>query len=258
MSGIDKMLKYSKGESRSLAGYRRRMERSPVHGWVSKRAKVACNPEGGRNKERRDTQMIIYMATCSKNSKSYIGVTKRPLTIRIRAHMRCVKDGVKTHFYNAIRKHGIDSFVWDVIDKVSPAQAFEREKYYISKFDTLKNGYNSTVGGEGDLAPTRETRAKRSIAMTGRTSPMKGRRQSDSAKALIGKNNARKRAKNRLQDQSHHFASYEMVSPYGATVAIESVRGFLAESGLSKTQFYRLARGERETLSGWKIVRRLS
>jgi hypothetical protein len=40
MSGIDKMLKYLKGESRSLAGYRRRMERSPVHGWVSKRAKM--------------------------------------------------------------------------------------------------------------------------------------------------------------------------------------------------------------------------
>jgi group I intron endonuclease len=92
--------------------------------------------------------MIVYKATCTCNGKAYIGITKNSLNIRIKQH----KSKSKTHitkFYSAIRKHGIESFDWKVLANVSTyQQVFVLERLYILIFDSKKNGYNMTDGGE--------------------------------------------------------------------------------------------------------------
>jgi CRISPR/Cas system CMR subunit Cmr4 (Cas7 group RAMP superfamily) len=50
----------------------------------------------------------IYIVINLKNSKKYVGQTTRTIKYRIYEHIRCSEIGIKTKFYNAIRKYGFD------------------------------------------------------------------------------------------------------------------------------------------------------
>ena len=52
-------------------------------------------------------------------------------------------------FANGIRKWGWNSFEGRVLEEVYEEDLNELEKFYIEYFDSYKNGYNSTLGGEG-------------------------------------------------------------------------------------------------------------
>ena len=54
-----------------------------------------------------------------------------------------------TKFANSIRKWGWDAFEGRVLEEVYEEDLDELEKFYIEQFDSYKNGYNSTLGGEG-------------------------------------------------------------------------------------------------------------
>ena len=49
--------------------------------------------------------------------------------------------------YRAMRKHGKDIFHIEQIEECDNEKLNEREKYWISYYDSYKNGYNSTPGG---------------------------------------------------------------------------------------------------------------
>jgi group I intron endonuclease len=93
--------------------------------------------------------MIIYKATSTTTGKSYIGQTRHNLDKRIYGH---TKSSVRynTHFYNAIRKYGIDDFQWEILCECDTKEELdEMEYHYIMQYDTYHNGYNSTWGGDG-------------------------------------------------------------------------------------------------------------
>ena len=118
--------------------------------------------------------MLIYKAT-SPSGKSYIGLTTLSLNERRDTHIRNVNNGDVTHFYTAIKKYGIDNFIWCVIeDNVTDFEILkEREKFNILKYDTFTpNGYNMTLGGDGSYGrlPTKEQREKQRISMKGKNS----------------------------------------------------------------------------------------
>ena len=97
---------------------------------------------------------IIYMAKNKTNGKMYIGKTIRSLKYRMIEHKYvCYTKGLNTHFYNAIRKWGIDGFDWNILwsEFCSSKKLDEMEITYIKLFNsTNKNiGYNTTVGGDG-------------------------------------------------------------------------------------------------------------
>ena len=52
-------------------------------------------------------------------------------------------------FTNSIRKWGWNSFEGRVLEEVHEEDLNELEKFYIEYFDSFKNGYNTTLGGEG-------------------------------------------------------------------------------------------------------------
>lgn len=96
--------------------------------------------------------MIIYKVTNKVNGKCYIGQTIRTLEQRKWQHIDCAKNGVKTHFYNAIRKYGEDNFIFEVIDEASTLEELnELERYYIKKYDCINNGYNMVDGGDNNV-----------------------------------------------------------------------------------------------------------
>ena len=86
----------------------------------------------------------IYKITNTKNNKSYIGITTRNLKKRWEQHK--VAD---TYIGRAIRKSGEENFLFEELDKATSLnELVELEKGYIKLFDSLKNGYNQSIGGD--------------------------------------------------------------------------------------------------------------
>lgn len=113
-----------------------------------------------RNISRREKLMnsgIIYAVICLLNNKVYIGKTIQDFEKRKQCHLRKMSEKKQngdftysTKFYNALRKYGIDNFKWEVIESgVGEDILNEREIFYIEKYNSYNDGYNSTIGGDG-------------------------------------------------------------------------------------------------------------
>lgn len=139
---------------------------------------------------------IIYRATCTKNNKKYYGKTTNSLENRKRQHLNAAINNVQSHFYHAIRKHGYDCFLWEIIEECDELVLDEREKYWIAFDKTLsrKFGYNMTEGGTGGK-PSAEVRKKISKTLTGRPSARKGIPCSNETKQRISKSKTGKKMK---------------------------------------------------------------
>ena len=84
------------------------------------------------------------------NNKAYIGISKNPKK-RWRSG-----EGYKGQpkFYYAIQKYGWNNFKHIILLKdLSLEEAWEKEKKYIKKYDTINDGYNVHEGGEIKLTP---------------------------------------------------------------------------------------------------------
>ena len=93
---------------------------------------------------------LIYKITNTKNNKVYIGKTDLDFETRWNQHQSDWIKGKKKVLYEAFSKYGILSFEKEIIeDNLTPKEACEREKYWIQYYDSYKNGYNMTNGGEG-------------------------------------------------------------------------------------------------------------
>ena len=95
----------------------------------------------------------IYKHTNKLNGKHYVGVTKYTIEKRWAEHKNTAKHKIRkgSKFQYALRKYGTSDEVWEhtVIVKDVPEefkQAFE--KYWINYYDSFKNGYNATIGGD--------------------------------------------------------------------------------------------------------------
>lgn len=96
--------------------------------------------------------LIIYKATNKVNGKVYIGQTRRSLEERVAGHIKRAESGYKTHFYNAIRKYGVDAFDWEIICTADNKETLnELETYYITKYDSINSGYNMVDGGNNNV-----------------------------------------------------------------------------------------------------------
>ena len=99
----------------------------------------------------------IYKVTNKVNGKCYIGksidINDRWIRHRSRAFQEN-DNSYNSYFYRAIRKYGLENFIFEVLEECDPSQLDEKEKYYISIYDSYfknNNGYNMTLGGDGIL-----------------------------------------------------------------------------------------------------------
>ena len=93
--------------------------------------------------------MEIYKIKNDYNNQVYRGKTVTTMQKRKNQHLCQLDDNTAIH--NAIKKHGIEHFTWEVVESgiQTKEELVEREKYWISYFDSYYNGYNMTQGGEG-------------------------------------------------------------------------------------------------------------
>lgn len=92
---------------------------------------------------------IIYRHTI--NNKDYIGYSSQTLEERLEEHIKnSLVDKSDRHFHRAIRKYGAENITSMILDVASTKnEAVFKERQYIVEFDTFKNGYNMTLGGDG-------------------------------------------------------------------------------------------------------------
>jgi len=135
---------------------------------------------------------IVYKITNTINNKPYIGWTSKTLSERFGQHLKNAKKHAGNQkFYNAIKKHGDD--VWKaeiLIENISNHEAKQKEMEYIKKYNSYMNGYNSTLGGDGNngLIMSEESNLKRSVALKGipkNYDRMHGKTHSDETKTKI-------------------------------------------------------------------------
>ncbi len=118
----------------------------------------------------------IYKATNNITTKSYIGFTTTCLNTRKIQHKhKALVKQIDTKFYKSIRKHGWDNFTWDILyaswDKDHCLKSME--PYFISKYDSLVNGYNTVEGGTVGAV------------LIGEMNGMFGKRHSEATKQII-------------------------------------------------------------------------
>lgn len=93
---------------------------------------------------------IIYIITNKINNKVYIGQTIQPLKDRWYRHcqQKSLSDSeLNMSIKRAILKYGKQNFNIEVLEECDKSILNDREIFYIKKYDSYKNGYNSTIGG---------------------------------------------------------------------------------------------------------------
>jgi group I intron endonuclease len=135
--------------------------------------------------------MVIYKATNKINNKCYIGQTVKSLRTRKLSHINLCKNNRINNFYNAVNKYGWNNFKWEVLCECNSKEELdEMEFHYIKQYDTYKNGYNMTLGGDKGTygwIPTKETRKKMSISKQNYVPWNKGKHLSEETKKKISK-----------------------------------------------------------------------
>lgn len=166
---------------------------------------------------------LVYRARNLINGKSYIGFTARGLDARKKQHLGMTRQGRGHHFHAAMRKHGIENFVFEVLGDFDGDEDLAK-LYEIEAIAKYKPEYNISHGGDGHHVAlesrkkigdanrgkkwsdaqrekmrgvqvgrkvTAETRAKMSLARMGRKpteetlQKMRGRKMSDAHRAAL-------------------------------------------------------------------------
>lgn len=91
----------------------------------------------------------IYKIINDINTKVYIGKTIRPLKMRWKEHKTNLKRQ-DCPLYRAFQKYGIEHFSIEAIEENIPDDLINsREIFWINQYNSYKNGYNATPGGDG-------------------------------------------------------------------------------------------------------------
>ena len=91
----------------------------------------------------------IYLITNDVNQKVYIGKTEFSIEKRFKEHCQdAFREKCELRpLYNAMRKYGIKHFSIKLIEETCEPEI--REQYWIQYYNSYKNGYNATLGGDG-------------------------------------------------------------------------------------------------------------
>ena len=117
---------------------------------------------------------IIYCYYCIPTEKYYVGQTVEP-KMRFYRHIKSLVNKDNNYFHNALRKYGLDNFVYCVLeDNILRENLNMKEQEWIEYYDSFYDGYNMTAGG-GQTIFSEESRRKLSNSLKGRDVWNKGK-----------------------------------------------------------------------------------
>jgi group I intron endonuclease len=113
--------------------------------------------------------MKIYCIENILNGKKYIGLTKGTIERRFKRHKEISKSNKKQHLHDAMSLYGVKNFIVYELDSAKDfIELCEKEKFWIKKLNTKKNGYNETDGGEGSFGRILSEETKNKIGNSNR------------------------------------------------------------------------------------------
>ena len=100
----------------------------------------------------------IYKITKKENGKAYIGQSNN---IERRFSQHCYKgEESRIPLDIAIKKYGKDAFTFQVLEECPLDKLNERQSYWIKYYNTVKNGYNCSEGGDQQTIGENNGRSK--------------------------------------------------------------------------------------------------
>lgn len=96
---------------------------------------------------------FIYKITNDINEHIYVGKTILTVEERFKEHIKESKKYKSKNrpLYNAMLKYGYEHFTIHIIEECDCSILDAREQFWISYYNSYKNGYNATLGGDGAL-----------------------------------------------------------------------------------------------------------
>jgi hypothetical protein len=184
--------------------------------------------------------MVVYKITNTENGKCYIGQTTQKFSHRVSEHKhRALFQKDRTHkLYMAIRKYGIDAFIWQVLHVCNDRDEMNRlEIEYIGKFNSFNRGYNMTIGGDSVSDETREKLRNIFLGrkITWHQKIVDARRRNGT---LYGFPQAK-------GNESKLSKLYIVTLPTGEGVMVRGLRAWCREHGLSHSGMIDCAKGRR-------------
>jgi group I intron endonuclease len=109
--------------------------------------------------------MFIYKFTHTETSRCYIGQTTQDPNQRRLEHISGSRYSEKTyHFHNALKKYGVASFTFEVIDSANSLEELNLlEEKYVDQYDSINNGFNIRQAG-GNKLHSKESKQRMSNA----------------------------------------------------------------------------------------------
>jgi len=182
-------------------------------------------------------QFEVYMHT-SPSGNSYVGYTKNGMEFRWNQHLRNAKTE-KLHFSNAINKYPENQWIHEQLFETNNQEKAKLvEIFFIGYYDTFKNGYNMTLGGDGGNA-WRMTKTPEEL------------KEIDKKKANFGEDNGfygKKHSEENLKKavaKRHANGTYEGKYVNGTTITYKDITYYskqscMKENNLTRRQFENL------------------
>jgi group I intron endonuclease len=203
-------------------------------------------------------QGIIYCYTNIKNGKKYVGRTIDPEQ-RKRNHIcEALKRGSDYYFHRALRKHGLESFTYEILGEFEEEILDDMEIKFINEYNTVwPNGYNQCFGGSNRMTP--EIREKISQAKKAKFAAMTEEERKEFTKKVCLTNLGKKQSDFQKQKaREANQKSWKLTDPNGNKIIITNLRKFCLEtSGLEHGtgNFVNVANGKLKHFKQWKCER---
>lgn len=92
---------------------------------------------------------FLYKIENQINHKVYIGKTYRKPNQRLAEHYKCADTGKRSKLYDAMRAFGKSNFSFNILGTYEEIDLEYAEINTIKKYNSYLDGYNESVGGEG-------------------------------------------------------------------------------------------------------------
>ena len=114
--------------------------------WIRPPRRPGLGNANGIQKEVKYVRIYLY-------NKKYIGKTTKTIEQRFKEHLKdCKKRREEQRpLYNAMNYYGIEHFWIEELEKINVEDLEDREIYWINYYNSYKNGYNATIGGDGKI-----------------------------------------------------------------------------------------------------------